>query len=276
MTTATSGAGIADSYAGLVNSITNDAHGGASQAADVAIAGAGAVVDTVAALADPLNALINAGVGWLLQHISFLREPLDMLLGNPDAINAEIDKFKTAAAQVRAEAQQHGTNVAKSQSWQGGTADNYRAQMDQLGGELGALAHTLDGTATVIAVSGTLVMTIRGIVYGLISQFISNLIEEALLALASSWFTLGGSVAAFIGETIAKAAEVASKIAGKLSKLVEELAGNASRMAKLGEMMDTLNKGLGRFSMIAGTAKSVYDAAQPYPTPSAAPTGGHA
>jgi WXG100 family type VII secretion target len=267
LTTATSGAGIADSYAGLVGAITNDSEGSAGQVADVAISGAGAVVDTVAALADPLNALINAGVGWLLQHVSFLREPLDMLLGNPDAINSQIDTLKTAAAQVRGEAQQHGANVAQTaQDWQGQAATAYKQQMDQLTGELTALSHTLDGTATVVAVSGTLVMTIRGIVYGLISQFISELIEHALIALASSWFTLGGSIAAFVGETIAKAAEVASKVASKLSKLVEGLAGNAERMAKLAEMMESLTKNLGRFSMIAGTGKAVYDAAQPYPT----------
>lgn len=267
MTTATSGAGIADSYAGLVGALTNDSESSAGQIADVAISGAGAVVDTVVALADPLNALINAGVGWLLQHVSFLREPLDMLLGNPDAINAQISTLKQAAAQVRTEAQQHGQNVQqKLTSWQGQAADNYKQQMDQLTGELTALSHTLDGTATMVGISGTLVMTIRGIVYGLISQFISDLIEEALLALASSWFTLGGSVAAFVGETVAKAAEVASKIAGKLSKLVEGLAGDAERMAKLGEMMESLTKNLNRFSMIAGTVKSTYDAAQPYPT----------
>ncbi|HEX4701194.1 MAG TPA: WXG100 family type VII secretion target [Pseudonocardiaceae bacterium] len=267
MTTATSGAGIADSYAGLVGAITNNSESSAGQIADVAISGAGAVVDTVAALADPLNALINAGVGWLLQHVSFLREPLDMLLGNPDAINAQINTLKTAAAQVRTEAQQHGANVAQqTQNWHGNAGAAYKQQMDQLTGELTALGHTLDGTATVVAVSGTLVMTIRSLVYGLISQFISQLIEDALLALASSWFTLGGSIAAFVGETVAKAAEVASKIAGKLSKLVEGLAGSAQNMEKLAKMMETLTKNLGRFSMIAGTSKAVYDAAQPYPT----------
>jgi uncharacterized protein YukE len=267
VTTATSGAGIADSYAGLVGSITSDSEGAAGQVADVAISGAGAVVDTVAALADPLNALINAGVGWLLQHVSFLHEPLDMLLGNPDAINAQIDSLKTAAAQVRTEAQQHDATMRQQvQSWEGQAAAGYKQQMDQMTGELTALSHTLDGTATVVGISGTLVMTIRGIVYGLISQFVSELIEHALIALASSWFTLGGSIAAFIGETVAKAAEVASKVAGKLSKLIEGLAGNAQQMAKLGEMMESLTTNLGRFSTIAGTTKSVYDAAQPYPT----------
>jgi uncharacterized protein YukE len=250
----------------LVSSLTNDSESSAERVADVAICGAGAVVDTVAALADPLNALVNAGVGWLLEHVSFLREPLDMLLGNPDAINAQVDTLRTAAAQVRTEARQHGANVGqRTRDWQGQAAVNYKQQMDRLTGELTALSHTLDGTATVVAVGGTLVMTVRGIVYGLISQFISDLIEEALLALASSWCTLGGSVAAFIGEAVAKAAEVASEVAGRLGKLVEGLAGDAERMAKLAEMMESLTTNLGRFSTIAGMAKSVYEAVQPYP-----------
>jgi hypothetical protein len=66
MTTATLGAGFVDSYAGLVGSITSDSESEGMQALDVSINATGAVVDTVATLADPLGAVLNAGVGWLL------------------------------------------------------------------------------------------------------------------------------------------------------------------------------------------------------------------
>jgi hypothetical protein len=56
MTTATSGAGIVDSYAGLVDSVTTDSESEGMQVLDVSINAAGAVVDTVAAMARHANA----------------------------------------------------------------------------------------------------------------------------------------------------------------------------------------------------------------------------
>ena len=38
------------------------------------------VTDTIGFAIDPLGSVLTAGVGWLLEHISFLREPLDALL----------------------------------------------------------------------------------------------------------------------------------------------------------------------------------------------------
>src|SRR5262245_24299044 len=96
-TTATTGAGIVDSYAGLVSAITSDAESEGEKVCDVALSAVGVVTDTIGFAIDPLGSVLTAGVGWLLEHISFLREPLDALLGNPDEINANIDQLKSAA-----------------------------------------------------------------------------------------------------------------------------------------------------------------------------------
>jgi uncharacterized protein YukE len=265
MTTATSGAGFVDSYAGLVDSVKNDSESEGMKALDVSINAAGAVVDTVATLADPLGAVLNAGVGWLLQHISFLREPLDALLGNPDEINANVDQLKTAAAEMHQLADEHRQDVGTVGEWSGDTADAYRNSMHQLADELESLGKTLDGTATVAAVSGMLVCTLREIVYGLISSVISELIRDALIAAASAVVTFGSSIAAFCGVAGARAAATASKIAGKISKLLQAFARQGSRLAKLAEAMEKITKGLDRFSTAGGLALGAYQAVQPYP-----------
>jgi uncharacterized protein YukE len=265
MTTATSGAGIVDSYAGLVDSITSDSESEGMQTLDVSINAAGAVVDTVAALADPLGAVLNAGVGWLLQHISFLREPLDALLGNPDEINANVDQLKSAAAEMRTLADEHRQDLTAVAEWAGDSADAYRGSLTQLGDELESLGTTLDGTATIAAVSGMLVCTLREIVYGLISSVIAELIRDALIAAASAVVTLGSSIAAFCGVAGARAAATASKIAGKISKLLQAFARQGSRLAKLAEAMEHITKGLDRFSTVGGLAMGAYQAVQPYP-----------
>jgi uncharacterized protein YukE len=263
VTTSTTGAGIFDSYHGLVSSIQDDSQSEGEKVLDVSINAAGAIADTVAFAADPLAGLLTAGVGWLLEHVSFLREPLDMLLGNPDEIQANVDRLKTYAANVKETADAHKQDMTNFQDWTGQAADAFHDNMDRLGGELASLGLTVEGTATVVAVSGVLVTTLRGIVRDLIASLIAELIEGALIAAASAVFTFGASIAGFIGYAVGRAAALGAKIAGKISKLIAGMARQGSRLAKLGEAMGELAKNLGRFAMIAGIGKSVYDAAQP-------------
>ena len=164
MTTATSGAGILDTYSGLVDSITSDSESEGAKVLNVSISAAGAVVDTIGAAIDPLGAVLNAGVGWLLEHVSFLREPLDALLGNPDEINANIDQLKSSAAEMRTIAQEHRQDLNTVGEWTGQGADAYRNSLNQMADELESLGKTLEGTAAVAGISGMLVTTLRGIV----------------------------------------------------------------------------------------------------------------
>ncbi|WP_410668129.1 WXG100 family type VII secretion target [Amycolatopsis sp. cmx-4-68] len=266
MTTATSGAGIFDTYAGLVDSITADSESEGERVLEVSISAAGAVVDTVGAAIDPLGAVLNAGVGWLLEHISFLREPLDALLGNPDEINANVDQLKSAAAEMHTLAQEHRDDLRSVAEWTGQAADAYRESLTKMAEELESLGKTLDGTAAVAGISGMLVCTLRGIVFGLISSVIAELIRDALIAAASAVVTFGGSIAAFCGVASARAAATASKIAGKIGKLLEGFARQGGRLAKLLESMEKLTKGLDRFSTVGGLAMGAYQAAKPYDT----------
>jgi hypothetical protein len=98
---------IVETYAGPVGSITSAAESEGEQVVDVALSAAGVVTDTVGYAIDPLGAVLTAGVGWLLEHVSFLHEPLDALLGNPDEINANLDQLKSAALEMHTIAEEH-------------------------------------------------------------------------------------------------------------------------------------------------------------------------
>lgn len=206
------------------------------------------------------------GVGWLLEHISFLREPLDALLGNPDEINANVDQLKSAAAEMHTLAQEHRDDLRSVAEWTGQAADAYRDSLTKMAEELESLGKTLDGTAAVAGISGMLVTTLRGIVFGLISSVIAELIRDALIAAASAVCTFGGSIAAFCGVASARAAATASKIAGKISKLLEGFGRQGGRLGKLLEAMEKLTTGLDRFSTVGGLATGAYQAAKPYET----------
>ncbi|WP_370946092.1 hypothetical protein AB5J62_00365 [Amycolatopsis sp. cg5] len=264
MTTATSGAGIFDTYSGLVDSITAESENEGMQVCNVAISAASAVVDTVGAAMDPLGAVLNAGVGWMLEHISFLREPLDALLGNPDEINANVDQLKSAAAEMKTIAQEHREDLKAVAEWEGDAADKYRDSLTQMAEELESLGKTLDGTAAIAGISGMLVTTLRGIVFGLISNVIAELIRDALIAAASAVVTFGSSVAAFLGVASARAAATAAKISGKITKLLSGFARQGTRLAKLIQAMEKITQGLDRFATVGGLAMGAYDAVKPY------------
>jgi uncharacterized protein YukE len=269
VTTATSGAGIVDSYSGLVGAITSDAESEGEQVVDVALSATGAVIDTVGAAIDPFGAIVSAGVGWLLEHVSFLREPLDALLGNPDEINANVDALKSAAAEMKTIAEEHRQDLGTIAEWTGEAADAYHGSLTQLAEELDSMGLTLDGTAAVVGISGMLVTTLRGIVFDIIAALITELIRYALIAAASAAVTFGGSIAAFCGVAGARAVATATRIAGKISKLISGLGRQAGRLADLGRAMQNLADGLDRFATAGDLAFGAYQAAKPYETPSA-------
>jgi uncharacterized protein YukE len=269
-TTATTGAGIVDSYSSLVTSITSDAESEGEKVCDVTLSAVGVVTDTIGFAIDPLGSVLTAGVGWLLEHVSFLREPLDALLGNPDEINANLDQLKQAALEMHTIAEEHRQDLATVDGWTGDAADAYRDSMSRLSEELDSMGSTLDGTAAVVGISGMLVTTMRGIVFDLISSVIAELIKGALIAAASAVVTLGGSIAAYAGYAGTRAAMTASKCAAKISKLLGGLGRQAGRLGELGRAMQRLADGLDRFAMAGDLAYGAYQAVRPYEMPAQA------
>lgn len=267
----TEGTGIIDTYAGLVSAITSDSESEGEKVVDVALSATGAVVDTIGMMADPFGYIVSAGVGWLLEHVSFLREPLDALLGNPDEINANVDALKSAAAEMKTIAAEHRQDLSTVAEWQGKAGDAYTTSLTKMADELESLGMTLDGTAAVVGISGMLVTTLRGIVFDVIASLIAELIRYALIAAASAAVTFGGSIAAFCGVAGARAAATAVRISGKITKLLSGLGRQAGRLAKLADSMQTLTKNLDRFSTAGDLAFGAYQAAKPYSTPEAAP-----
>jgi uncharacterized protein YukE len=203
----------------------------------------------------------------LLEHVSFIREPLDELLGNPDEINANTDQLKRAALEMHTIAQEHLQDISTVSEWSGDAADAYRASMKRLSEELDSMGFVMDGTAAVVGISGMLVCTMRAIVFSIISYFVGELIKGALIAAAAAVFSLGSSILAYIGYAGVRAGMKAAEIASKIAKLAAALGRQGKRLAELAKGMSRLADGLGRFNMAGGIAYGAYEAAKPYSAP---------
>ncbi|MEC3977223.1 hypothetical protein [Amycolatopsis sp. H20-H5] len=198
-------------------------------------------LDLLGAAMDPLGTLASAGVGWLIEHISFLKEGLDLLAGNPEAVTAKAVTWDNIAKQLIASADQYeksASEVGKSFS-DGGGAVAYQATAKTYSDTLrGASGHAQDASKA-MNVGAALVGVERGLIRDLISSFVGELIIKGLAALATSWCSFGGTIAAFIADTVLEGAALAERIGSKIAKVVEKLETLAKSAGKAGAAIES-------------------------------------
>lgn len=262
MTDAFAGAGVVESVAGLNQTINAESEGETEKVLDVTFASIDAAASIASTVVDPLGSVIAAGVGWLFEHVSILREPLDALMGDPDEIQAHTESLKQHAEEVKQVADQHRDAVQAFQGWAGEAAEAFRKSMQQLADEYTGLSESVATTANIAAVNGTLVITLRDLVRDMIVELITTLIEGALVAVSTAVITFGASIAGFVAYTIGRVAALGVEIGAKIAKLIAAFARQGTRLAKLGDAMGDLTKNFGRFADAAGVASIGNDVGQ--------------
>ncbi|QFZ23319.1 hypothetical protein [Saccharothrix syringae] len=243
----------------MISSIGKDAETETEKALDITFATIGAVSSTVMLAVDPFGTLLGAGIGWLLEHVSFLREPLDQLMGDPDEINANVEAHKKQAAELRVLAEDHRKGLVDFDGWSGQSADAFKASMEALGQELDTLANGVEQKAKIVAICGVLVQVLRDIVRDMIAQFLGSLLAAGIAAAAAAIFTFGASIAAFITYAVAKGTALAVNIGSRIARLLGSLGRQAGRIKNLDEITENLGKNWNRFENIADVAEVTYE-----------------
>ena len=191
-------------------------------------------LDLLGAAMDPLGTLASAGVGWLIEHISFLKDGLDKLAGKPEAVTAKAVTWTNIAKSLTETAESYEQQAKKvQQSFSDcGSAEAYQKTAESYVSVLrGAASHAGDAS-TAMNVGAALVGTERGLIRDMISSFVGELIIKALAALAASWCTFGGTIAAFIADTVIEGGVLAEKISTRIAKIVEKLESLAKGAGK--------------------------------------------
>jgi hypothetical protein len=248
-TTATAGSGLFDDVA----TTAKDFSGGdwAQAGMDVATDG----LDLLGAAMDPLGTLAGAGVGFLIEHISFLREGLDKLAGNPQAVTAKAVTWQNIAKQLNETAEtyeQSAGNLGQSYT-DGGGAAAYQATAKGYADSIRAAAGHAESASTAMQIAAALVGTERGLIRDLISSFVGALIIKGLAALATSWCSFGGTIAAFIADSVLEGAALAEKISSRVAKIVEKLETLAKSAGKSKAIIEAAAKGLKKVGKAADT-----------------------
>lgn len=205
----------------------------------IGIGSAGMALETLGLVLDPIGSVLAAGIGWLIEHISILRWPLDLMWGDPVGIEAAEEAIQAEKAKLEQWSADHGKAVEDlMQSWSGDAADEFRRNMNAVTEQLNSLGGYVDSAAKQMKIAGGIVGAFRGIVRDMISMLLATIIKGALIAAALAPVTFGASIAIFIGTTIGAVAVAIGKIGAKIAQLTSKLGQLASSVGNLGKAGD--------------------------------------
>ncbi|TDD86602.1 hypothetical protein E1202_18420 [Saccharopolyspora karakumensis] len=229
-----SGGGGVENVLGVVKGIQN----GDWDSAGLSLMGAG--VDVVGLAADPLATLGSWAFGWAMEYFSFLREPFDALMGNPDAISGMASTWENIGKQLKAVSDEYGKSVQGTTGWEGKAGDAYRALGGETAKTVEALSAACDGMKDAVQGAGAVVGAVRGIVRDLIASAVGEIISIGLRWGAAAVCTAGIAAGGMVAEMVAKAISYANKIAGWMEKLADVLKGLSGFLNKLGSVGQSL------------------------------------
>ncbi len=181
-------------------------------------------MDVIGIAGDPLGAISSAGISWVLGAVSFLREPFDILKGNPSAITGSSQSWLTAANNLTSTAQQYRqASTTQTSNWVGTAGNGYRTASGNQASGLEALAGASQAVSSAITKAGQAVAQARKTVMDLISEAVQKIIQICIEALSKSWLSFGASVAMGIAQSTQKAVSTAQKTMTEIQKVVKTL-----------------------------------------------------
>lgn len=213
--------------AGIVSGIADVA--AADDALSAGAAGLGLAVDALDFVSDPVGELASAGFGWFIEHVWFLREPLDALAGDPAAITAAAAGWTEAARLLRAEA----ADLGPVPGWTGTAATRYTEAEAWLADRLEEAAAQSVATADRIVASGVAVGTVRALVRDAIADFLAAALQWLVATLATSGIGLPVLVVTVVREALG----LAGRAVLRLDELLEVMTAGAREVLAGSELV---------------------------------------
>jgi len=168
--------------------------------------------------------------------VDFLSHPLDQVTGDPEGLRAKAEAWKHAAGAVQTLIGQEGDARAKLlAAWEGDAAKAFDTEIGELATSLTQVVEHFEGTAQMLEQTAVGAEQAEDLVVQIIKELIAWLICTIIVALASSWITLGASVAAGTAAGWAESAVAAGRcatVASKLAKLLRAAEAFLKRMSE--------------------------------------------
>lgn len=205
-----SGAGLLDSGMTLCESITGDSW------VDRGLSGVAVGVDVYATVSDPLGSLFAAGIGWVIDHLSPIKDWFDELTGNPEEVSA----FAQTWGNVRTELDRVRADYARYADSQmghmkGEALDAYRTHVQDMlqkyrlvSGGAHAISYGFVGAAGLVQLVHGIVRDALAQIVGALCSYVSELV-----------ITLGAATPLVIHQASSRVSALVAEIGPKLKGL---------------------------------------------------------
>jgi hypothetical protein len=230
-TKAYEGAGIFESACGIVDGgLSGDMFGVGGNVLATGLSLIGAVMD-------PLQAVFAAGVGWLMEHVSFLREPLDKLMGDPKAIEGHAQSWKNIERRIYDATDFFVDEVNRSTAaWAAESAEAYRRCARGHAQSVQALGKIADGMSKATTIVGALVGVVRNTIRDIIAEVVGACISKAIQA----------ATVVLIPKAIAEIAVLVGKTSTKILGLVKQLFASIKKVGVFTKQLQGLMEQVGQ------------------------------
>ncbi|QUH04462.1 hypothetical protein HUO13_30080 [Saccharopolyspora erythraea] len=236
-----SGAGGFENVYGIGQSISN------GDWDSVGLNAMGAGVDAVGLAADPLGTLLSWGFGWVIDNVSFIKEPFNDLMGDPDAISGMAASWEKIGTELKGAGKEYGQSVSATTQWEGKSADAYRKLGEDGAKAIDAMAEASTAMKSAVEGAQVVVAAVRGIVRdliaGAVAEIVSALLKWAAAAAATAGIAAGGAIA----DAIRIALKWADKISEWMNKLGTVLKNLWNKLDELGSAAASIRKGIDGF-----------------------------
>lgn len=153
-----------------------------------------------AADADPLRPLAEAGFGWLVEHVDFLREPLDWLAGCGDRFDDAVATWNQTATTL--------DGIVRR-----------RAGGGWLTAEIAGMSRLCSDVAAHVAEVRVITDAIHRVFRDVIALFVREVFDNATVALAAAGITCGGSLSELAAWAVARGGVVLDRITRRSAEL---------------------------------------------------------
>ncbi|WP_254909635.1 WXG100 family type VII secretion target [Micromonospora sp. NBS 11-29] len=200
-------------------------------------------LDALALVSDPVGALLQYGIAWLIEHVRPLSEALDWLAGDPAEITAHAQTWRTVAASLREDAAELAHAVrGEVAGWTGVAGSGYRSWAGEQQQALTGLAQGAEAMAAITEGAAGLVAAVRLLVRDAVAACVSRLIGYAAELVA----TAGLATPLVVEQVTTTVASWGARIARLLRGLLASLRRLMPQVRRLGELIERLRQGLGR------------------------------
>lgn len=192
----------------------------------------------ITAVADPLAALGTAGAAWAIEYFDFLREPLDAVAGDQQAIEAMSATWANIGQEVKGAADDLNNAVKRDTgSWSGEAADAYRESAHDKASTFAGIADACTAAGTAVQMCGTLLNVARGIIRDLISQAVGELVAAIVEWAAAQCVSVGLASPAMIADLTRRALKWANKISEWTKRATSAFQNLFQRLGRFGDAL---------------------------------------